>query len=67
MQTVNISQKQAREFARLIYKDIRKFCEEHREEFELFLQNEEKSEVKVNGDSEKAQQSTVYKHTTGDF
>lgn len=55
MQTVNISQKQAREFALLIYRDIRKFCEEHREEYELFLQSEEKSEVIEHGYSEKAQ------------
>lgn len=55
MQTVNISQKQAREFALLIYRDIRKFCEEHREEYELFLQSEEKSEAIEHGYSEKAQ------------
>lgn len=41
MATVRLSQKQAREFAKLIYSDIRKYCEEHREEFEAFLQEEQ--------------------------
>jgi len=42
MAGIQIGQKQAREFALLIYKDIHKFCEEHKEEFEAFLQEEEK-------------------------
>lgn len=37
-----INQKQARAFAQLIYRDIRKYCEEHREEYEAFLQEEQK-------------------------
>jgi len=36
-----ISSKQAREFAGMIYKDIRKFCEDHPEEFAAFLNNEQ--------------------------
>lgn len=36
-----ISPKQAREFAWMIYKDIRKFCEDHPEEFAAFLNNEQ--------------------------
>lgn len=51
MQTVNISQKKAKEFAILIYRDIRKFCEEHREEYEAFLRQEDENEVKVYGNS----------------
>ena len=41
MADIQIGQKQAREFALLIYKDIHKFCEEHKKEFEAFLQEEQ--------------------------
>ena len=46
MAKVILSQKQARTFARMIYADIRKFCEEHREEFEAFLQEEQNGGAK---------------------
>ena len=51
MAVIQIGQKQAHEFALLIYKDIHKFCEEHKEEFEIFLQ-EEKDGGKANELSE---------------
>ena len=44
MATVRLSQKQAKEFARMIYRDIRQFVEEHREEYEAFLLEEEVKE-----------------------
>lgn len=42
MVEVVISQKQARALARLIYRDIHKYCEDHREEYEAFLREEQK-------------------------
>lgn len=44
MEAVVISQRQAKEFARMIYRDIRQFVEEHREEYEAFLLEEEAKE-----------------------
>lgn len=40
MVTVNISQNQAKEFARAIFADISAYVEAHREEYEEFLQTE---------------------------
>ena len=37
MVEVVISQKQARALAQLIYRDIHKYCEDHREEYEAWL------------------------------
>ena len=42
MVEVVISQKQARALAQLIYRDIHKYCEDHREEYEAFLREEQK-------------------------
>lgn len=44
MEAVIISHRQAKEFARMIYRDIRQFVEEHREEYEAFLLEEEAKE-----------------------
>ena len=40
MKTVNISQKQAKEFARTIFADIHAYIESHQAEYEAFLQEE---------------------------
>ena len=53
MTGVQIGQKQAREFALLIYKDIHKFCEEHKEEFEAFLRIEQNKEPKPDAEKDK--------------
>ena len=42
MVEVVISQKQARALAQLIYRDIHKYCEDHREEYEAFLREDQK-------------------------
>ncbi len=44
MADVMLSQKQAREFARLIYTDVHSFCMEHKEEFEAFLKADQEGE-----------------------
>ncbi len=49
MEAVVISQRQAKEFARMIYRDIRQFVEEHREEYEAFLLEEEAKENAARG------------------
>lgn len=44
MKAVNISQKQANEFAKAILADINAYIESHREEYEAFLKEEGFSE-----------------------
>lgn len=44
MEAVVISRKQAKEFARMIYRDIRQFVNEHQEEYKVFLLEEEAKE-----------------------
>lgn len=40
MKAVNISQEQAKEFARTIFSDIHAYIESHRAEYEAFLKEE---------------------------
>ena len=40
MAKVSLSNKQAHAFALAVYKDIKAYCETHKEDFELFLKEE---------------------------
>ena len=50
MPEVTLSQKQARAFAQLIYRDVHQYCVDHKEEYERFLEEESrgKDEQKSN-------------------